>query len=103
VVLARASSFLSAKVSSSAAFNLHSHHSFFSQSIHIKSITMGVLPMAVFGLEVPAGGMPVAASGEIPAAVSFRKNLNIYQTAMLTPTAVPPDHGCHRPQRRARV
>jgi hypothetical protein len=64
---------------------------------------MGVLPMAVFGLEVPAGGMPVAASGEIPAAVSFRKNLNIYQTAMLTPTAVPPDHGCHRPQRRARV
>lgn len=32
---------------------------------------MGVLPMAVFGLEVPAGGMPVAASGDIPAAVSF--------------------------------
>ena len=36
---------------------------------------MGVLPMAVFGLEVPAGGMPVAASGEIPAAVSFHKNM----------------------------
>ncbi|CAD0083487.1 unnamed protein product [Aureobasidium vineae] len=32
---------------------------------------MGVLPMAVFGLEVPAGGMPVAASGEIPAAPEF--------------------------------
>jgi FK506-binding nuclear protein len=40
--------------------------------------------MAVFGLEVPAGGMPVAASGEIPAAVSFHENLNSYQTAMLT-------------------
>ncbi|CAD0030555.1 unnamed protein product [Aureobasidium pullulans] len=32
---------------------------------------MGVLPMAVFGLEVPAGGMPVAASGDIPAAPEF--------------------------------
>ena len=40
---------------------------------------MGVLPMAVFGLEVPAGGMPVAASGEIPAAVSFHKNMNSSQ------------------------
>ena len=34
--------------------------------------------MAVFGLEVPAGGMPVAASGEIPAAVSFHENMNNY-------------------------
>lgn len=41
---------------------------------------MGVLPMAVFGLEVPAGGMPVAASGDIPAAVSSPSiPLSIYQ------------------------
>ena len=56
---------------------------------------MGVLPMAVFGLEVPAGGMPVAASGEIPAAVSFHETRTAIQIAMLTPISVPPDHGCH--------
>lgn len=60
---------------------------------------MGVLPMAVFGLEVPAGGMPVAASGEIPAAVSFPNTTSSTKTAMLTRISVPPDHGCHRPQR----
>ncbi|KAG9631023.1 hypothetical protein KCV04_g2800, partial [Aureobasidium melanogenum] len=43
---------------------------------------MGVLPMAVFGLEVPAGGMPVAASGEIPAA--FRLTM-----AAIDPSAEP--------------
>ena len=56
---------------------------------------MGVLPMAVFGLEVPAGGMPVAASGEIPAAVSFHETRTAIQIAMLTPISVPPEHGCH--------
>ncbi|KAI5199940.1 hypothetical protein E4T39_06007 [Aureobasidium subglaciale] len=43
---------------------------------------MGVLPMAVFGLEVPAGGMPVAASGDIPAA--FRLTM-----AAIDPSAEP--------------
>ena len=46
---------------------------------------MGVLPMAVFGLEVPAGGMPVAASGEIPAAVSFHCIAHSYQDSNAYP------------------
>lgn len=33
---------------------------------------MGVLPMAVFGLEVPVGGFPVEANSEVRAAVSLR-------------------------------
>jgi len=32
---------------------------------------MAILPMAVYGLEVPAGGVPIAAKTDIPAAVSF--------------------------------
>jgi len=32
---------------------------------------MAIIPMAVFGLEVPAGGVPIAAKSDIPAAVSL--------------------------------
>ena len=37
---------------------------------------MAIIPMAVFGLEVPAGGVPIAAKADIPAAVSFGLRLS---------------------------
>lgn len=55
---------------------------------------MGVLPMAVFGLEVPAGGVPVAANGDFPAAVSFCER-HLPAMYVLTSLLVPSYHGRH--------
>ena len=41
---------------------------------------MAILPMAVYGLEVPAGGVPIAAKTDIPAAVSFSSEREVWVT-----------------------